>query len=983
MNNPLDLMRWIVITTVVSVATTTAAFGQNVDTRLSSREAYIGMPVVLEISIRNASNYEPPSIPAIDGCEIRSAGTPAQSSQITIINGRRSESRSVVMRYLITPRRPGSYEIPALELRVDGKTRTTKPMSFVATRSETGDLLFVEIDGGEKSVYVGQPLELKLKIWIKRFVDRENGIQLSEANMWQLISEQTSWGSFSDRLRELADNNQRPGGREVLRDNGQGQKRSYFLYEIDATVYPTHPGKIDANDVQIVVNYPTALGKSRDPFDDFFKGSPFAGRMSQMMDDDFFSSPFGRRLTIKSARPIVAEATVDSTEVRPVPTMGRPADYRGAVGNYRIITNATPINVNAGDPVTLSIGIVGDGPMELVPAPPLSILPDLTTSFKVTDQSLAGFVKEDGTKVFVTKIRPRREGITQIPAIPFSFFDPDAESFQTVYSEPISITVNKSEMLKLDSIVGTSKQESPDDEQPVASGKPLPDLTNHPAATILKSQRGSRKAPWWVLFAIGPPIVWLATVAVCSRGLIAAFVPSFKSPRTRCLGQIKRADNGQEITNAIVDYVSRRSRSNLHNPQAAIGTLRISGMQSTANTLESFLSKCERNDHWPTDQSLPKLKLEAIQCLDQLEREFAVRRRKRIKRGPQRISATSPSSSRSKLTQPPGNLTGLLLVGLFAWSASSPAWAAPVAVEMPNLQQSPNQPQTTPPNVAADRPGTNSPSFESGLNFGRKLTDSQREIILQEANSLYADALEAAQTDSAESSEGFAAAAAKYQLIVDSSVRSSRLFINLGNAYLQSGELGRAIVNYERARQLTPFDKQVLINLSYAQAQISAVDSDSSSRTDQGDGDAWQAALKKIRAANDALTGFAGPVAMIWILAVSSILFWCLMIFRTVGLRFPVWRIATPIGLLLGLALLSVVLTKTGNPDGSSGIVVAQRLELHSGDGVQFPTTYSIESAQGLPVTLRSQRGNWMQVETSNGRIGWTESDSIERILLP
>ncbi|MEZ6081427.1 MAG: hypothetical protein R3C56_38885 [Pirellulaceae bacterium] len=73
-------------------------------------------------------------------------------------------------------------------------------------------------------------------------------------------------GWFCRHMQELAENGQRPGGQEVLRDNGQGEQRSYYLYEIPATVYPKRPGKIDADDVQIVVNYPTKLGQSRSPF---------------------------------------------------------------------------------------------------------------------------------------------------------------------------------------------------------------------------------------------------------------------------------------------------------------------------------------------------------------------------------------------------------------------------------------------------------------------------------------------------------------------------------------------------------------------------------------------------------------------------------------------------------------------------------------------------------------------------------------------
>ena len=503
-----SILTKIFLSTILLCGMANTTFAQNVDVRVSAREAYVGMPIVLQLAVQDASNYKEPTLPEIDGCDIRSVGSPSQSSQVTIINGRRSESRSVTMQYLITPRRAGKFEIPSLTISVDGRDHKTRPISFVATKSETGDLLFVEIEGGKDKVFVGQPLDLTLKIWVKPFVDRKNNIKLSEANMWQMISEQTSWGSFTQRMKDLIENNQRPAGEVVLRDDGNGNEREYYLYEITATVYPKRTGEIDASDVQVVVNYPTELGKSRDPFASMFGGSPFgrggmSSRMQQMMGDDFFGgspfgdSPFGGRLTVTSSRPIVGQAAVDSTQVVSVPTEGRPADYRGAVGRYQVITQATPTEVTAGDPITLNIGVIGTGPMELVQAPPLSDLASLTADFKVEDQSLAGFVKDE-TKVFPTTIRPRREGITQIPPIPFSFFDPETETFHTVSSEPISITVNKSESLALDAIVANSRRSGSDDGGTAVVAKTLaPDFTNDNSASILISQPPSTASHWW------------------------------------------------------------------------------------------------------------------------------------------------------------------------------------------------------------------------------------------------------------------------------------------------------------------------------------------------------------------------------------------------------------------------------------------------------------------------------------------------------
>ncbi len=360
---------------------------------LSARETYVGLPITLQIQVRNASDRNPPTIPSVDGVEIKSLGAPSRSTQITTINGQTTTSTSMTYAYALTPQRAGSFRIPPITVQADGRQQHTRALEFVASKSETGDLIFVEIAGKQKSIYVGEALDVTLKIWLRPYRDSQRGITLSEGDMWQMVSDRTTWGPFAERIGQLADANQRPAGKEVLRKDRSGVEHSYYLYEINATIYPKRPGKIDANDVKIVVDYPTALGKSRDPFGGFFNDVPIPGGPSSLFGNDEFFSNFGSRLAVRAVRPLVAEAAVESIDVLPIPVAGRPADYRGAVGKYRIATEASPTSVKAGDPIDLMIGVAGTGPMELVQAPPLADLPELTAGFKVPNEPLAGFVK--------------------------------------------------------------------------------------------------------------------------------------------------------------------------------------------------------------------------------------------------------------------------------------------------------------------------------------------------------------------------------------------------------------------------------------------------------------------------------------------------------------------------------------------------------------------------------------------------------------
>jgi tetratricopeptide (TPR) repeat protein len=63
-------------------------------------------------------------------------------------------------------------------------------------------------------------------------------------------------------------------------------------------------------------------------------------------------------------------------------------------------------------------------------------------------------------------------------------------------------------------------------------------------------------------------------------------------------------------------------------------------------------------------------------------------------------------------------------------------------------------------------------------------------------------------------------AISSFTRIAESGVRNSKLFYNLGNACLKSGDLGRAVWWYERALKLAPNDPDLKFNHNYALSLI-------------------------------------------------------------------------------------------------------------------------------------------------------------------
>ena len=69
-------------------------------------------------------------------------------------------------------------------------------------------------------------------------------------------------------------------------------------------------------------------------------------------------------------------------------------------------------------------------------------------------------------------------------------------------------------------------------------------------------------------------------------------------------------------------------------------------------------------------------------------------------------------------------------------------------------------------------------------------------------------------------------AARTYQHLVGLGYEDATLYYNLANAYYKSEDMGRAVLNYLRARRLAPFDQDIAANLSFARQRSDAPNSE-------------------------------------------------------------------------------------------------------------------------------------------------------------
>jgi len=71
--------------------------------------------------------------------------------------------------------------------------------------------------------------------------------------------------------------------------------------------------------------------------------------------------------------------------------------------------------------------------------------------------------------------------------------------------------------------------------------------------------------------------------------------------------------------------------------------------------------------------------------------------------------------------------------------------------------------------------------------------------------------------------ENYETAIDLYEMIIDQGVVSGAVYYNVGNAYFRTGKIGKAIVQYERAKKIMPQDEDLFANSSLAYSRMKEV----------------------------------------------------------------------------------------------------------------------------------------------------------------
>lgn len=392
-------------------------------------QAEVGQRISIKY-VANTQDIEDFQIEDFEGFNVLYGPSTSRSSNISIINGRTTQSSTLTFTYTIVPTEEGKLKVPAATIKVDGKSvKSSSPSIEVLPASQqqsqqssgsqqggnarqgrqqqgnassgqiTGQDLYITVTANRQKIYEQEAVTLTYKLFTLVNIQQISGEmpQIDGCHVQEL-----------DRPAQLSLKYERVNGRNY----GTAVWKQYVIF-------PQKTGKMKIPsitfDMQVEVQ-----NRSMDPFDIFFGG----GSLTQLV-----------------RKQVVAPAV--EIEVLPLPTP-KPDNFSGAVGKFTVSGSLTPEQVNANDAATLRLVVSGQGNMKLMKAPKVNFPQDFEVyDPKENNKTTNTATGAKGNIVYDYVVVPRHGGKFAIPPVEFCYFDPEKAQYNTVRTDSFSIAVAK------------------------------------------------------------------------------------------------------------------------------------------------------------------------------------------------------------------------------------------------------------------------------------------------------------------------------------------------------------------------------------------------------------------------------------------------------------------------------------------------------------------------------------------------------------
>lgn len=196
---------------------------------------------------------------------------------------------------------------------------------------------------------------------------------------------------------------------------------------------------------------------------------------------------------------------------------------------------------------------------------------------------------------------------------------------------------------------------------------------------------------------------------------------------------------------------------------------------------------------------------------------------------------------------------------------------------------------------------------------------------------------------------------------------NGHLEYNIGNAFLQAGDIGRAILHYRRAERFVPRDGLLADNLREARSR----------------------SLLPIKAgARDRVLGTlffwhyqTAQRERAYVVMATFLLLWIALAIRL----FFRQRALTVTAILCAVVCLisgaSVLTQMWGDRHAPAGVILAMDVAAYKGPGTSYQRQFEQPLQPGVEFMLRERRGQWWHMELPDGKSGWIDAADADLVV--
>lgn len=562
---------WFIAAILLSTTASTFAQDPGVVLKIATRTIEVGEAVNVQLECINTGLPESPEATLPDGLELKLLGpTPSSNSMTQFINGRRTHRSTYTYSMRLTATKVGNYTLGPITVMADGVQYQTKPVRIVVRKTQQSGtpqadrLLFCTLEVTPLSLYVTQSFTATLSIGIRKV--EINGRRIELDLIRQVLDTRASQLSVFENGRATTS--------ERWLTDSAGNKHLYEIFRVQKQIRTEQVGDRIIGPVFLKANYPTRLRRG------------------------FFG-----RYEVSNHTRQTARAEAITVLVKGPPAEARPDNYTGAIGHYSLQVIAKPLEVELGEPITLTVAI-GGAPLEGIEGPDLGAQPELASRFEYAKDDLAGDI-ENRKKTFRRAIFPKQPGEQTIPALRWSYFDPRQERYIALSSPPIPITVNPPSQQS--GVALASPLNGPGEPKKttltVLSGGISPNYQDTAAAL---AQHAQPLTISWIAMLIISPTAWLVMAIAALRRERTRSDANWarrrgarRRARARVAAAVRQADPEELATamaDSLTDYIADRyglSHGTL-TPQEARDAMIANGVAAlTAQEIAGFLERFE------------------------------------------------------------------------------------------------------------------------------------------------------------------------------------------------------------------------------------------------------------------------------------------------------------------------------------------------------------------------------------------------------